>query len=705
LEPKTTDLEEILDNGDICENDAFLRAVIAYNVSGLIIFQEERIIFANPAAEKLLGLKEEEIKNTDPFLLVHPEDRPILQERAARRLAGEATPDEYEFRIINRQGQTRWMHLLAKRVHYRSKPATLATIIDVTDRRNAEEELQEKERLNRIILDSLPHPAMLIRQDKLILATNRAATEMGAKVGGYCWKEFAGESSTSQDHASNHGSGTSLSQTKEMACRFCRAEEAMQSQRTVKETEVIAFGRVFEAWWVPVGNAAYLHFMIDVTDRKHTEACVAESEQRYRLLTESMNEGLLIMDRRGSIQSFNRKWKEIFGSAADGLVGRPIADLFCGPKKSLVEAFIANHTETSNPFEAFIETEGRKRRLCSVTIRPLLTPGDEHVGSFALFTDLTGLRAEEQDAVHELEGIIGHDPLILKLFDQIREVAPYDFPVVLMGESGTGKELVAKAIHRLSGRANKLFVPINCSALADALLESELFGHVKGAFTGAMRERKGRFALADGGTIFLDEIGELSPSTQVKLLRVLQEGTFERVGDNRMIKVDMRVIAATNKDLKKEVDRGRFREDLYYRLSVVPIYLCPLRDRIGDLPLLADHFLKITSKETGEPQPSLSSDALKALMNHNWPGNVRELRNALEFAFVKCSGDKIERNHLPASVFRFLKKEVTRERRKKKIDEAALRRGLENAKGNRAKAARLLGVSRATLYRYLSDKS
>jgi PAS domain S-box-containing protein len=703
LETTTADFDKLLANGDISESEAFLQAVIEYNISGLLIFQENRIVFSNPRTQELLGLNEEEIKNTDPFLLVHPEDRPVLKERAARRLAGEAAPAEYEFRIVNRQGQTRWLRLLARLVQYRSKPASLATIIDVTERRAAEEEVQEKERLNRIILDSLPHPAMLISKDKVILAANRSASEMGARVGGYCWEEFAGETFTSKVDSPDHGSGPNASRIEKIACRFCRAEEAMKSRRALKEPELRAFGRVFEAWWVPVGDTAYLHFMIDVTERKHAETRVTESEQRYRLLTESMTEGLLVMDRDGSIRSFNRKWKQIWGSETDDLVGRPIGDLFSGPKKSLVEALIASQMENPDPFEAYIETAGRKKTLCSVTITPLLTPEGDHVGSFALFTDMTGLRGEEENAVHELEGIIGHDPLMLKLFDQIREVAPYNFPVVLMGESGTGKELVAKAIHRLSGRANKLFVPVSCGALAEPLLESELFGHVKGAFTGALRERKGRFALADGGTIFLDEIGELSPSTQVKLLRVLQESTFERVGDNRIIEVDMRVIAATNKDLKKEVSARRFREDLYYRLSVVPIYLPPLRDRIGDVPLLADYFLKITSKETGRPQPSLSVDALRAFINHHWPGNVRELRNAVEYAFVKCVGGKIEPKHLPASVLKISKKEGTRKPRSKKLDEEAVRKCLENAKGNRAKAARLLGVSRATLYRYLSQ--
>ncbi|MFH1434876.1 MAG: sigma 54-interacting transcriptional regulator, partial [Pseudomonadota bacterium] len=266
-----------------------------------------------------------------------------------------------------------------------------------------------------------------------------------------------------------------------------------------------------------------------------------------------------------------------------------------------------------------------------------------------------------------------------------------------------GKELVAAAIHNESPRADKQFVPVSCGALPDGLLESELFGHVKGAFTGAIREKKGRFELADGGTIFLDEVGELSQPMQVKLLRVLQEFKFERVGGEKTIAVDVRLVSATNKDLKKEVAAGRFRVDLFYRLSVMPLPLPPLRERKGDIPLLADHFLRRIAGESDRDVLSLSPEALSILVDYPWPGNVRELQNIIQFAAIKSRGREITPGHLPAGLLQGAGAAAARKGRKRKLDSAAVADAMKKAKGNKVKAAGLLKVSRATLYRFLSD--
>jgi len=224
-----------------------------------------------------------------------------------------------------------------------------------------------------------------------------------------------------------------------------------------------------------------------------------------------------------------------------------------------------------------------------------------------------------------------------------------DAPVLIQGESGTGKELVAAAIHNEGPRANKRFVAVNCSALPETLLESELFGHVRGAFTGAVRDKRGRFELADEGTIFLDEVGDLSPTIQVKLLRVLQEGTIERIGSERTLKVNVRLISATNKNLAEEVKKGRFREDLYYRLCVVPLQLPPLRERRTDIPLLANHFLKKALQERGG-EICLSPEAIERMVDYSWPGNVRELQNFIHYALVKCKGNILEVYHFPPAL-------------------------------------------------------
>lgn len=250
----------------------------------------------------------------------------------------------------------------------------------------------------------------------------------------------------------------------------------------------------------------------------------------------------------------------------------------------------------------------------------------------------------------DTSGIVGQSTTLAEVFKVLGKVAPTDSTVLVTGESGTGKELLVRALHANSNRADKPFVPINCGAIPKELLESELFGHEKGAFTHAIRSRPGRFELADGGTIFLDEIGEMDLSLQVKILRVLQEKEIERVGGTGVKKVDVRVVAATNRDLEHEVAAGRFREDLYYRLNVIPLHLPPLRERGGDVLLLAKHFLKVFCQKKGRPLLTLSHDAVKILSAYSWPGNVRELVNFMERLSILVDGNTIQPSDLPAKI-------------------------------------------------------
>jgi two-component system response regulator HydG len=266
-----------------------------------------------------------------------------------------------------------------------------------------------------------------------------------------------------------------------------------------------------------------------------------------------------------------------------------------------------------------------------------------------LRTEATELRARLKDRLR-FDNIVGASPAMQEVFNVVEQVAPTKASVLITGESGTGKELVAQAIHENSPRAAAPFVKLHCASLAETILESELFGHEKGSFTGAAGRREGRFKQADGGTLFLDEIGEISPAIQVKLLRFLQEKTFERVGGNETIKVDVRIIAATNRDLTSEVQTGRFREDLYYRLNVVNIEMPPLRARPSDLLPLATHFLQRFAKENGKRIEGFADDAVERITGYRWPGNVRELENIIERAVVLCDGAKLTAKHLPAGV-------------------------------------------------------
>jgi len=318
---------------------------------------------------------------------------------------------------------------------------------------------------------------------------------------------------------------------------------------------------------------------------------------------------------------------------------------------------------------------------------------------------------QQLDAKFGLQNLVGESPAMKEVFEVVQQVAPTRATVLLLGESGTGKEMVAKVIHQLSPRAQQPMVTVHCAALAPTLLESELFGHEKGAFTGAYERRIGRFEQAQGGTLFLDEIGEIDASIQIKLLRFLGERTFERVGSNKTLSADLRLIAATNKNLEEQVKAGAFREDLFFRLRVVEIRLPPLRERLEDIPLLARTFLSEFSRENEKPVKGFTADAFDLLMQHQWPGNVRELRTAIEHAVVLCRSDKITARDWPASVREARspaaadadpKRLVARGNLTVKEAEREIIMGaLKTTDGNRTLAAKRLGMSRRTFHRKL----
>ena len=314
---------------------------------------------------------------------------------------------------------------------------------------------------------------------------------------------------------------------------------------------------------------------------------------------------------------------------------------------------------------------------------------------------------EQIDRRYGLENIIGESPAMRQLFETVQQVAPSRATVLITGETGTGKELIAKAIHNLSPRKNGAFIAVHAAALPSTLLESELFGHEKGAFTGAVERRIGRFELADGGTLFLDEVSELEPSIQVKLLRVLEERAFERVGGAKTLQVDVRLVAATNKDLKKLVSEGKFRDDLFYRLSVVTIDLPPLRERRDDIPLLVKAFLDEFGRENSKQVRELTPEALNVLLAYDWPGNVRELRNAIEQMVVLARAERLTVRDMPAVIrgsadltkINVVRAGMTVEEAERQL----IVQALKETNGNRTKAAQKIGISRRTLHRKLKE--
>ena len=316
------------------------------------------------------------------------------------------------------------------------------------------------------------------------------------------------------------------------------------------------------------------------------------------------------------------------------------------------------------------------------------------------------LLKEEIESSACLEQMIGRSAEMQKVFSMIKKVAPAKASVLITGESGVGKELVANAIHNLSGRKDKAFIKVHCAALSESLLESELFGHEKGAYTGADSMQKGRFELAHGGTIFLDEIGEINQNVQIKILRVLQEKTFERVGGEKSISVDVRIVAATNKNLEEEVKAGRFREDLYYRLNVVHLKVPSLKERKDDLPLLIDSFIKKFAAENEKEIIGIDSKAKAALLKYDWPGNIRQLQNCIESSVVMSNGKQIKLEDLPLSVSEYTGQEAISIPMGIALEDAEkiiIMQNLSANKGNKSKTADILGIGRKTLHRKLNE--
>ena len=427
--------------------------------------------------------------------------------------------------------------------------------------------------------------------------------------------------------------------------------------------------------------------------------------KKTRFILNSLKNGIIAHDLNRRIAYFNKAAEDITGYSKEEVLGKDCHDVFpgnfCGCKCSFQENN-ENLTDNldSNYYINFTSKDGIHKKL-EMNLNTIKNNKDEPYGILAAFEDksLEFDMANKLGKIESFEGIIGKDPKMQEVFNLIKTVSDSNVPVVISGASGTGKELVAKAIHNESPRANKPFITVNCGALPEGLLETELFGHLKGAFTGAVKNKKGKFELADGGTIFLDEIGEISQAMQIKLLRVLQEGTFEKLGSETTIKVDIRVISATNKNLNEEINKGNFREDLYYRLCVMPINLPPLKERRGDIPYIADYLLR-RELNNHNKDLALSQKSIELLCNYEWPGNIRELQNWLQFAILKCS-DKQLIHPIPFPIYN--KSIKANKNYKKKLSSNTIKEALNKTEGNKAKAAKLLGIGRATLYRYLKS--
>jgi PAS domain S-box-containing protein len=427
---------------------------------------------------------------------------------------------------------------------------------------------------------------------------------------------------------------------------------------------------------------------------------------------DTMSDGLMVVDRDGTILSFNAAAERITGYREAEVIGKPCAILdtdtcvYREGGRTMVRCSLFTDGKAVRKSCRIRAKDGREVHLLkNATV--LCDENGEMAFGIETMTDVTSLVLKDRQ-IEELSGslreeqsfhgIVGRNPAMLRVREQISNAARSEAPVIVLGESGTGKELVAAAVHALSRRKDGPFLKVNCAALNEHLLESELFGHRRGAFTGAMRDRQGRFEAASGGTIFLDEIGDMSPAMQAKLLRVLEGREIERVGENDPVSVDIRLVSATNRDLVDLVRSGGFREDLLYRVNAIPIALPPLRDRADDIPLLVAHFLPRIGAAAGRPGLRVTPAALEELQSYCWPGNVRQLVNALEYGVVTCRGEEIDVGDLPVRIALDPACAPT-PRRRLALTPETVRAALAQAGGSRTEAARALGVSRVTLWK------
>jgi PAS domain S-box-containing protein len=451
--------------------------------------------------------------------------------------------------------------------------------------------------------------------------------------------------------------------------------------------------------------------LLRLADRGIKHKKIVDEKEYFRIhlqaIFRSVKDGIIAVDHDLKIIAMNDANKKFCG-CTDNMIGKPLTDayLYCHGR---CLAAIQQAIETKKPAE-FQRVECLRdnlpSRIVTLTASPLSDDGGSYLGAVLVKRDETQLaeleqRLDEQTSDH---GIVGGSPEIRETLSMIDSLANVETTVLILGESGTGKELAAKAIHSKGPRKSGPYVKVNCAALPDDLLASELFGHIKGSFTGAMADRIGRFQQAAGGTIFLDEIGDISTKMQLSLLRVLQEREFERVGESLPRSADVRIIAATNRNLRKKMEAGEFREDLFYRLNVIPLHMPALRDRKTDIPLLVRHFIHDFSQKYNKRITNVSDDVMRVLIEYPWPGNVRELRHAIEHAFVVARNSTITIDDLPAEMHSFAAAEAQNINSSDSVvDAPSLRRALTQCAGNKAKAARLVGISRRTIYRKLKE--
>lgn len=668
---------------------------------GAYVLQKGRFCYVNQSLANILGYDSPaEILGLSLWGLVHPKDRKSVRIAVSGK-NGNDMSDMSAFRLVKKDRSSVWVQMKGEIVIYLGRPASMGYLINVTHVRNKINQLQDSLKRYETILDDVDVQLSEIDLQGNLIFTNDAGcrmwdlprdTLMGNRYKNYLEEKTIKEYEKILRNVRRTGvpiKNFTMSIV-DYHGRHRTIEKSISLIRDLEE-KVTGFRMVTR----------------DITDRKESEDKINEHRLRLEAIFSSVRDAIITVDRGLIVIEANKSTENICRVGVKEIIGKEFQQCGINCSQACHEVLRQTLERKTAVKEYVIECDHQDRlhQVVSVSSSPLFSSQGEFKGAVMVIRDMTLLRdlKRELRQRNQFHNIIGRNKTMQDIYRLLEDLANLDTTVLVTGESGTGKELVARALHYSGNRSFKPFITVNCSALAETLLESELFGHVRGAFTGAVKDKQGRFQAANKGTILLDEIGDISPMIQMRLLRVLQEKEVERVGETSPSKVDVRVIACTNKDLKEKVRCGEFRQDLYYRLKVVEISLPPLRERLEDLPLLVDHFRCIFNKRFNKNIDGISNEVLNRFMNYNWPGNVRELEHVMEHAFVLCHGGIIALRHLPADIRNFEHSEnsaaSTKNTSKKMTGVEEILDALNRTGWNKAKAARYLGIGRRTIYR------
>ena len=612
-----------------------------------------RFVKANAKFCEISGRTEEELQTLDVLQISHPDDTAINAQMMSRLAAGEIHEFQLEKRFVRPDGSVRWAHVMVVRTSAPGEPVcNMATVQDITERKEAEAKLLASEAHFRMLIEQASDGIFLSDPQGRYVDVNSA----GAAMLGYTREEVLQRSIADvvapEEIARVHGEVLRLS-----------SGATTRAEWMFRRKDGSLFPGEVTGRQLPDGRLQGI--LRDLSERRQSEKAQRESESRLAALVGSAMDAIISVDQQRRILLFNHAAEQILGCPAAEAMGQPLERFIPQRFRLAHSARMQDFGRVGAPSSAMVTGELWALRADGQEIPIEASISRVEVGGQQIFTvilrDITERKrvdeelrraqeklAEEklyleQEASSAVEGeLFGQSAALRSVLELVAKVAPSNATVLLLGETGTGKELIARAVHRLSRRQNNSFIKMNCAAIPTGLLESELFGHERGAFTGAVNRKLGRLELADQGTIFLDEIGEIPLGLQPKLLRVLQDQEFERLGSTRTLKVDFRLIAATNRDLLQEVRERRFRSDLYYRLHVFPIRVPPLRERREDIPILVEHFVKKFASRMNKSIPSIPGPTMQTLLQWEWPGNVRELENFIERAVILTRGSTLQ---------------------------------------------------------------